>query len=50
MFIKVDARETELIKYIQGYLVREPFLNAGLELKIENLPIVQRIMIKKKIY
>jgi len=47
MFIKVDARETELIKYIQGYLVREPFLNAGLELKIENLPIGDVIICSK---
>jgi ERCC4-type nuclease len=46
MFIKVDSRETELIKYIKGYLEREPFLNAGLQLIVENLPLGDVIIMK----
>ena len=48
MIIKVDARETELIKYIQGYLQREPFLNAGLQMEVENLPIGDIILSKSE--
>ena len=39
MLIKVDVREADLIKCIQGYLSRDPFLNADIQIKIEALPI-----------
>jgi len=46
MLIKVDMREADLIKYIQGYLARDPFLNEDIQIKIEALPIGDIILCK----